>query len=80
MDTQKEFDPDEAVDLTKQQADQLESIQTVVQLLQNQANLLINQAVENSEVEVGDKDVITYSNGKVLVEFAEEEDDDAEDS
>jgi len=80
MDTQQEFDPDEAVDLTKQQADQLESIQTVVQLLQNQANLLINQAVENSDIEVGDEDIITYSNGKVLVQFAEEEDDDSSDS
>ena len=80
MDTQQEFDPDEAVDLTKQQADQLESIQTVVQLLQNQANLIINQSVENSDIEVGDEDIITYSNGKVLVQFAEEEDDDSEDS
>ena len=80
MDTQQEFNPDEAVDLTKQQADQLESIQTVVQLLQNQANLIINQSVENSDIEVGDEDIITYSNGKVLVQFAEEEDDDSEDS
>lgn len=77
---EENFEPDEAVDLTKQQADHLEGIRTSIQVLQNNVNALINQVVDESDVDVGDEDIVTYQNGQILIQFAEEKNDDSEHS
>lgn len=77
---EENFEPDEAVDLTKQQADHLEGIRTSIQVLQNNVNALINQVVDESDVDVGDEDIVTYQNGQILIQLAEEKNGDSEHS